>query len=186
MANPVHESNTFINFFMEAVEIKAESEKAGRPVYKEIPHIRIQVPGDRNNITISKVTDYHKNRYPRAWAIFEAGQKEEAVSGTPLSNWPQITRSQAKEAEYYGVQTVEQLAEISDLNCQKLGMGFMTLRDKAKAYIQVANDSAAINAQAEETQRLRNELEAMKAQLAAVSESAIKPRGRPKTETVEA
>lgn len=187
MANPMHESNTFVEFFMESVEFKAESEREGRPIFKEIPFIRIVIPGDRNNVQECKATDYHKQRYPRAWAAFQAGQKE-GFSGTALESWPQITRSQVKEAKYFEVHTVEQLAELSDTHCQRLGMGWMELRNKAKSYLNVAAGTAAETAQAAENERLREMIETLQAQMAAISDKAeeAKKPGRPKKETAEA
>jgi hypothetical protein len=186
MANPVHESHTFIEFFMEAVEYKFESEQAGRPIFKEIPFFRITVPGDRNNVTEGKVTEYHKKRYPKAWAAFQAGQAQ-GVTGTPLETWPQITRSQVKEAKYYEIHTVEQLSQLADIHCQRLGMGWTDLRQKAKDYIDLAAGTAHQTAQAAENERLRQEMEAMRAQIAEISANAEKNKpGRPKKETVEA
>jgi len=184
MANPVHESHTFVEFYMEAVEFKFESEREGRPIFKEIPFVRIVIPGDRNNIVEGKATDYHKNRYPKAWAAFQQGQKQ-GMSGTPLESWPQIQRAQVKEAKFYEIHTLEQLAELADTHCQRLGMGWTELRQKAKDYISISKGTASQTAQAAENERLRQEMENMKAQLADLSAEAKKP-GRPKKEIVEA
>lgn len=185
MANPVHESHTFVEFFMNPVEFKAESEKEGRPVFKEIPFVRIIIPGDRNNVLECKASEYYKGRYPKAWAAFQAGQKEGFI-GTSLESWPQINRSQVKEAKYFEVHTVEQLAELSDVHCQRLGMGWSELRNKAKAYLNIAADTAKETAQAAENERLRTEMEAMRAQMQELMATAEKKPGRPKKETVEA
>lgn len=186
MANPVHESHTFVEFYLEPVEHKFDSEKEGRPVFKEIPYVRIVVPGDRNNVLEVKATQYHKNRYPNAWKAFEAGQTQ-GFSGTRLEEWPQITRAQVKEAKFYEVHTVEQLAALADIHCQRLGMGWTELRQKAKAYLDIAAGTANQTAQAAENERLRQEMENMKAQLAELSANAQKAKpGRPKQEPVEA
>jgi len=54
-------------------------------------------------------------------------------------------------------------------------MGFFDLRDRAKAYLQAAKNTALETAQAAENQRLRDEMDALKAQLAEVAPR----RGRP-------
>jgi hypothetical protein len=77
MSNPQNmqaESNLFITFYIEAVEIKAESEKQGRPVYRDVPFIKIVVPGDVNNIIERKATDQYKEKFPKAWARFQASE----------------------------------------------------------------------------------------------------------------
>lgn len=165
---------------MEAVEFKAESEKEGRPVFREIPFIRIQHPGDRNNVLETKVTEHYKQRFAREWREFESRGMNEMV-GTPLSQWPQITKSQVKEAEYFGIRTVEQLAAVNDGAIQKIGMGWRELRTKAQAYLDAASGNAAQSAQALENERLRNEIESLKASFEAMQAESPR-RGRPRKE----
>lgn len=181
MSNP---QGVFVEFYTEAVEFKAESEKEGRPIFREIPFIRIQHPGDRNNVLEVKVTDHYKQKYAREWREFEARGAVE-VTGTLLSQWPPVTKSQVKEAEYFGIRTVEQLAAVNDAALQKIGMGWRELRTKAQAFIGAAHDNAAQSAQAAENERLRNEIESLKASFKAMQADEPK-RGRSrKEETAE-
>lgn len=165
---------------MEAVEFKHESEQQGRPVFREIPFIRIQHPGDRNNVLETKATEHYKQRFAREWREFESRGLNEVV-GTPLAQWPQITKSQVKEAEYFGIRTVEQLAAVNDGAIQKIGMGWRELRTKALSYLDAASGNAAQSAQALENERLRGEIESLKASFEAMQADAPK-RGRPKKE----
>lgn len=181
MSNP---HGVFVEFYTEAVEFKHESEIAGRPVFKEIPFVRIQTPGDRNNILEVKATDYYQKRFPREWEAYKRNAGESSVVGTILSQWPQITKSQVKEAEFFGIKTVEQLSTLSDTNVQKLGMGWMEIRNKAKAYIDAAAGSAATTQLASEHERLKADFEALKAQITGQAEEAPR-RGRKPKETVE-
>ncbi len=175
MSNP--QTGSFVEFFMESVEFKAESEKAGRPIYKEIPFIRIQHPGDRLNVLEVKADEHYKRKYARQWQAFEAGLVGEVI-GTPLEQWPQITKSQCKEAAYFGVKTVENLSEVNDAACQRMGMGWIELRKKARDYLAAAAGQAPISALQAENERLRLEFEALKASL----QNPEVRRGRPKKE----
>lgn len=179
MSNP--QNGTFAEFYMEAVEFKAESEKEGRPVFREIPFIRLMSVGDRNNILETKATEHYKQRFPREWAAFQS-REQGALVGTPLSQWPQITKAQVKEAEFFNIKTVEQLAEVNDTALQKIGMGWMELRLKARNYLEAAKGNAAQSAQAAENERLRQEIEALKESFKAMQEDKPK-RGRPAKET---
>jgi cell division protein FtsB len=183
MSNP---HGVFVEFFMEAVEFKAESEKEGRPVFREIPYVRIQTPGDRNNVLEVKATDHYKQKFSREWRAFQENQTE-PVSGTLLKEWPQITKSQVKEAEHFGIKTVEQLASVNDNALQRLGMGWMALRNSARTYLELASGTAAQNAQAAENDRLRGEIEALKAQFQSMADDRDEPakRGRPRKEVME-
>lgn len=178
MSNP---HGVFVQFYSDAVELKAESEKQGRPIFKDMPHIRKMIPGDASTIIERVAKPHDMQQFPREWEQFQR-QQVTGMTGTPLEQWPQITRAQVKEAKYFEVHTVEQMAELSDLSCQKMGMGFQDLRSKAKAYLEAAKGTAAQTAQAAENQRLQNEIEALKAQLQDIAPK----RGRPKTESVEA
>lgn len=180
MSNPQSlqaESNLFVSFYVEAVEIKAESEKQGRPVYRDVPFIKVVVPGDVNNIIERKATDADKEKFPKAWARFQA-QEADAQEGTPLEQWPQMSRSLVKECKYYEIHTVEQLANLSDANVTKMGMGYVELRNKAKAYLVAAAGTAGETAQAAENQRLKDMIADLQKQMA-----ELKPKvGRPAKE----
>ena len=63
-------------------------------------------------------------------------------------------------------------------NLVKVGMGFAELRQKAQAYLKAAAGTAAETAQAAENQRLRDEIEALKAMVQEVAPR----RGRPRKE----
>lgn len=182
MSQPQHEKNVFVEFFMDAKEFKAESEREGRPVFREIPHVRIMIPGDRNVEFIDKAGEYYQNQYPQAWARFKASQVVGNV-GTPLAQWPLMNRALVKEANYYNIQTVEQLAEISDANVQKLGMGWAEWRRKAQSFLDAAKGDSARTAQDAENERLREEMAMLRQQMEQLVE---KKPGRPKKETAEA
>lgn len=183
MSNPQNmqaESNLFVSFYTEAIELKAESEKQGRPVYRDVPFIKIVVPGDVNNIIERKATKEDEAKFPKAWARYKA-QESDAHEGTPLEQWPQMSRSLVKEAKFFEIHTVEQLAGLSDINVSKMGMGYLELRNKAKAWLTAAAGTASETAQAAENQRLKDMIADLQAQM-----SALKPKvGRPAKETVE-
>ena len=184
MSNPQNmqaESNLFVTFYLEALEIKAESEKQGRPVYKDVPFIKVVVPGDVNNIIERKATDADKEKFPKAWARFQASEAE-GFEGTPLEQWPQMSRSMVKECKFFEIHTVEQLANLSDINVSRMGMGYMDLRNKAKAFLVAAAGTAGETAQAAENQRLKDMIADLQRQMNDVSEKKL---GRPKKEMVE-
>ena len=180
MSNPQAESHLFVQFYSDALEIKAESEKQGRPIFKDMPFVRIIVPGDTNNI-IERVADENdKQRFPNAWAKYQNSEAK-ANEGTPLEQWPQITRSLLKECKYFEIHTVEALSNISDSHVAKLGMGFGELRTKAKAWLEAAAGTAQITAQAAENAQLKQMLADLQAQINDISET----KTRRKKELIE-
>jgi len=175
-------SNLFVEFYEDALEIPFKSEQEGRPVYEQRVFVRIMVPGDATSIIETPATEQHKDEFRRKYEQFLKGQKD-VIEGTPLVMWPVVNKSQIKECEFFEVRSVEQLADLSDSSCKRMGMGYMELRSKAKAWLLAAKDSALVTRQAADVERLTNEIEALKEQIVQL---AAPKRGRPAKEAEEA
>lgn len=146
----------YVQFFMEAVKDESKSAIAGRPIFNEIPHIRIMTPGS-TDVTVSRVLQRHKDRFPDRWAKF-VRQQEEVPTGTPLSQVTFLTVGQVAELKAINVLTLEHLANLSDTHVSKL-MGMNTLRQKARDFLKAAAEAAPIT-------KLQAELEARDSQIA--------------------
>lgn len=142
------DAKLYVVFFMHPQKQGFESEQAGRPVYKDVPYVKIHIPGDKNNVVVQPVDDLTKQRFPTQWEKFEKGLVQ-SPTGTPLEQWPQLTVSQVAEFKAVNVQTVEQLAELADAFAGRF-MGGHDLKRKAAAFLAVAKDTA-------EAQRLATE-----------------------------
>jgi len=192
-----------VQFYKKSVKQQQASEEAGRPIFKEFDFVRIMIPGDNLTEIDTYAQDSHKQRFPRQWAHYQnqtAGHED--IVGTPLDQWPQVTRSQAEELRGLKFYTVEAIADCSDQQLQRIGMvaGMSphNFRLKAKAFLNLANDSAEVAQRESELQALKEEnakikaetdakltamQEQMSALLAAVAEK--KPKTR-KPKVVEA
>lgn len=180
------DENLFVEFYMGSVEDVNQSAAAGHPVHVERPFVRIHIPGDQHNVIDQVAKPYYQQRFKDEWDRFNQNQTQNEI-GWPLKTWPLVNVAQVKNLEFLNVHTVEQLANLTDLQCQKVGMGSMDLRAKAQAAIAAAKDGAATAAQAAENKRLSDELEALKNQMAAFSQLQDKPKvGRPRKEEAEA
>ena len=153
------DENLLVRFYMHPAQDKAASAEEGRPIFKEVPYVHIMQPGNKENIIHRKATDMDKQRFAEHFRKFEARENQEAMEGTPLSEWPGMTRSQAEELKFYNVLTVEQLVGMSDTNAQNFrGMG--ELRNRAKAFLEASKEAAGAEALAAATRR-NEELEAL-------------------------
>jgi hypothetical protein len=113
------------------------SSKEGRPIYRDIEYINIRAPGSSDNV-IRPATQRDRERFARHYAAFKNRVgNEEIVEGTLLSEWPVCNRSQVEELAFFGIKTVEQLANTSDANGQAF-MGFNGLKRKANEWLQAA------------------------------------------------
>lgn len=129
-------------FFMEAVQNKAKSAAEGRAVFDEREMVEVIIPGDRKTVSVRYVSDEHRNRWPRQYQAFKAGQ-EAPVSGTPIREWPFINRAQAEELAYAHVLTVEQLAGLTDdLLLKAVPRGGYELRSAAQRFLDAAKSAA--------------------------------------------
>ena len=150
------------------------------PKWDGKPFVRINIPGDKTTIIEQPMTEEHKKRFPRQYLYSQMKQNEQDAPavGTSLDIWfaegnGDINRGHIEELRILKFQTVEQIASASDAQLQRIGMGGVGLREKAKAFLARRNRSETEN-QLEETQKQLAELQAQMAAL-----MARKP-GRPK------
>lgn len=122
-------------FKMVPVENKAKSKEAGRPIFEDREYVEIIIPGSRNERPVRRVTEQDKDRWPREYAAFQRNH-EQSEDGTPLEQWPRMTRSRVHELKAIGIFSVEDLAGLSDANVKNVGPDGYELRDAAKAFLQ--------------------------------------------------
>ncbi len=180
-----NERGVFVEFYTHPVYMKAKSDEAKRQVWEDREHIRIVIPGDKDNVVMRQATRQDKEKYPDAWKRYQEKDKETRV-GTPLEEWQPISKSQVKEAKYMEIHTVEQLAAVSDGNLQKLGPGWVSLRSNAQVWVSNQRDGAAaaqVASQLEQANSLIAQLqERMAAMEAQPKPERAKPGPKPKTE----
>jgi hypothetical protein len=158
-----------VQFYKKSVKQDIASDEAGRPIFKEFDFVRIMIPGDNLTEIDTYAQESHKQRFPRQWAHYQNQvANHEDIVGTPLEQWPQITRSQADELRGLKFHTVESIADCSDLQMQRIGMvaGMSphAFREKAKAFLNLATNSADVAQREAEMQALRSENDKIKAE----------------------
>ena len=192
-----------VQFYKKSMKQEDASNEAGRPIFKEFDFVRIMIPGDNLTEIDTYAQESHKQRFPRQWAHYQNQMSDHLdIVGTPLDQWPQVTRSQAEELRGLKFHTVESIADCSDQQLQRIGMvagmSPFNFRLKAKAFLNLATDSAEVAQREAELQALKEEnakikaetdakltamQEQMSALLAAVAEKTPKTR---KPKVVEA
>ena len=138
---PGHDDNLHVRFYMRPRIDPERSTQENRPIYRDVPHIEIMIPGDKNNIVTAEVWEQHIRRFPTHWAQFQAGIKEQIV-GTPLKVAPFLTESHIEELAYFKIRTIEQLANLSDTNMT--WMGAREMSQAAKKYLLTINGNEAL------------------------------------------
>ena len=126
-----------VEFFMHEPEDVHKSEAAGKVIrLPATPYVRIQQPGDHTSIMEAPVTERHKQRWPDKWLYFQISNNmvegAAEIPGWKIEEWTQLTPDQVRELKYMRFTVVEQIANASDSQCQKIGMDGMSLREKAR------------------------------------------------------
>jgi hypothetical protein len=158
------DKSLMVKFFYKEVQNKMESQKQGRPVFKEKLYIEIRIAGQRDVQACRPATHADKQRFPRHLDAFER-RVEAPTEGMPLVEWPKITRSQAEELSFNNVKTVEQLASMKDSNLSKMMNGY-SLRDAAVKWLEL-NSAETVDREKEEMRAELAELKLLVAKLMA-------------------
>lgn len=150
------------HFYMRAKQHKADTEKEGRAIFHQVPYVKILVPGDNKNIVDRPVKDEHKKRWPRLWQRFEETQSN-VIEGTPIDQWPFLNVAQVAEMKAMNIQSVEQLANLSDGGLEKIGMGARALQKRAQDFLKPAGENE--KSLREENAELKQRMAEMEAKL---------------------
>lgn len=178
----------WVQFHILPMISQEESDKEGRPIFKDVEHVRIMTPGNKDSIVDRPVTHLDIQRFKTQYQQWKADEQE-MLTGTPLESVARdpllmITPSQVEELKYFKIRTVEQLAGIADVHAQG-HMGLSMLKTRAVEYLEKAKDTAATTRlQAELETRdnkistLEQALASLQEQLRAVQQSQEKKTGR--------
>jgi hypothetical protein len=190
-----------VHFYSREVLQPYLTEQNGRPIYKSMDFIHIEIPGDRNTIIDVPIRPDHIQRFPVQWARYQNSKEDPQIEGTLLKEWGLFTSSQCEELKFFKFYTVEQIASATDTqlsNIQSMcGIAPQALRDRAKAYLDKSKVTAEATATAdaiarrdaelaelkEQNDRLQEQLQAI---LAKLEEPEKRGPGRPKKDPVEA
>jgi hypothetical protein len=122
-----------VKFFYKPKQDSAASVEAGRPIFNDVEYIDIRVAGKAHSQACRPATFADKQRFPRHYEAFQK-RVELPEEGTPLAEWPMISRSQSEELSFMNIKTVEQLIGCSDTNITKM-FGGMNLRRQAEEWL---------------------------------------------------
>lgn len=147
----------------------------GLPKYRTVELVDLLVPGDKNNTPTKRVTPEVKQRFAREYALWKAqGSASDAQigDGLPLNQWPQIPKELAAGLAHANVFTVQQLANLSDTQCQIRGtIGLRKYRDMAAAFINASSAAAPIAELTKKNETLEKQMALMTKQMEQMQEN---------------
>lgn len=104
--------------------------------------IDIKVPGQRDGVA-RPASPRDKERFPLHYQAFR-NRMEAPSEGTPLAEWPAISRSFADQLTFMNVKTVEALADLNDSLMHNIP-GISNYKQKAKDWLAATKDDAVLS-----------------------------------------
>jgi len=153
------DANLMVKFFMREKQSMTKTQEEGRPVFEDREYVEIRVPGKRDALACRPATYDDKQRFPRHYTAFK-DRTELPQEGTPLAQWPIMTRSMVEELSFLKIKTVEQLVAMSDNDAGQI-RGGLSLKQKAKAFLETSDKTKLINEKEALEQRLAKQDEEM-------------------------
>lgn len=162
----------YVIFEYRAVEDRTASIEAGQYTTKDVAYAIVTPAGTKDRLEKEAEAwlrdleeGVRQERVPQAWLVayqqaYAAWKESRELpeEGSPVVNWPGISPAQAKLLLDLNYRTVEQVAEATEEGMARMGMGGRALRDKARAYLDAANDVGKVAA---ELDKLRHEIQAL-------------------------
>jgi hypothetical protein len=112
----VGDDQLYVRFYLKQTQNKAKTLEEGRPIFEDLPWIEIHQPGNKLSSTDRPATEADKRRFAKHWRAFSDLENQEVLTGTPLEQWPGITRSQIEELKYLKIRSIE--PGFSQAKCQ--------------------------------------------------------------------
>lgn len=160
-----------------------KTKQMGYKVYEDRVYVKIAVPGDKNSLVFQPASEAHKQRFPKAWAAFQASEHV-VREGLPIDHWAPITRSMALTLRSLHIYTVEALAQVHDGLIDKLGASGRDLRSKAQSWLKDAQTGAERDRLASEKSELQGQIASLQAQMQAMQEQFDKRKRRSPTDAI--
>ena len=168
------ERPAYVRFETRAIEDKAASLKEGHYVGKDVDYALVTPPYSKD-VIIFKVdqwlqqldVDLRNDRIPKAWVdryreeyqAWKRGQQL-PLRGTPIKGWGVISPAQQETLIRMNVLTVEDLAAMNAEGIGRIGMGGITMKDKAAAWLSQVQDKGPLTQEIAAVKARNRELEA--------------------------
>ncbi len=154
-----------VRFFRKAKQDAVASQEAGRPIFKEVDYMQVMIPGDRNSSVVRPVAPGDKARFAKQYEHWKTTQSNDIVVGTPLEAWGVLSLAQTEEFRYFGIRTIEHMADLRDDVAQKIP-GAQQLKQRAAQFVQLAKDEAPMKKMEAELGKRDNEIETLRQAIA--------------------
>lgn len=175
-----------LRIWRDSVQNTFLTEREGRPIFDEAIFVEVISPGSRGSTPVFEVKRKFAEEMNRTEPLlgmqyeqfkefikdFEKNEEADAnLTGTPLKEWSEISRTMAASLKASNIFSVEALSELPDEKLSVVGPDGRSWREKAKAYLAAAKDSGYVTQLAAELARRDDELASLRAELQKLSDA---------------
>jgi hypothetical protein len=176
----------YVRFETRAIERR---DSAGNTTWVNVDYVVVTPQGSRNNVEkIVKEwwpvleSEVRQGRFYQSWLqaykeaykAFLEGQ-EAPVNGTPIRNWSMARPAEVKILDHVGIKTVEDLAEANEEVMQNIGMGALSLRNRARDFVQAQATTGPLVLQMDalrvENSQLKADLDVLRGEMKTLQEA---------------
>ena len=164
----------YVEFSTELILQEFESERQGKPVYKEVTYVKMFAPGSKSDVyrpaKLQRVNELDgmpsdPERFPSQWQAFQ-NKIEQIGDGMPLEMWAPMPKGAVFAFKAMRVMTVENLAALSDGNATNAPIDWRSWREKAQNWLKQAETNQPLAELQAERDSLRCDVEMLKKQIA--------------------
>lgn len=144
----------YVSFERRPIEDRNASIESGRYVAKDVDFVIITRPGSRDTVEkpakewLAEMEDKaRKGRVPQEWlkhfsGAYEFWLKGESApeQGTPIKGWSVVSPAMQETLVRAGIRTVEDLAIAGQAELMGVGMGAISLKQKAQNWLDLSKD----------------------------------------------
>lgn len=176
-----------VRIWREAAKNNFLSTREGRAIFDEVIFVEVISPGSKGSTPVFEVerTFAKEMNHPQPLRGMQYDQYAELIerfksrevadasmTGTPLTEWPEISRTMAASLREANIFSIEALANLPDTALSLVGPDGRSWRTKAAAFLEAAKDAGYATRLAAENEEMRREMAEMREQMAVLAQNA--------------
>lgn len=189
------EDKVLLRFWYDSAENAAVSAQEGRAIFDTVlmvdlvapaqnastPQIELERIWSPESLAFYKLPEgasrksNNYEKYAKFIKDFKDSHVEMELGGTPLKEWPRITKGLTATLASQGVYTVEQVAAIADVSLDVLGMGGRELRNQAIQFLEQAQGQSDTSKLVAQISDLQAQVARLQADLVLANQNASDP-----------
>jgi hypothetical protein len=147
-------------FYKRSIVNPIRSEREGVRRYDDVDYVRVQHPGEKEQVVDRPVNNADKQRWPLQWKAYSENREQTPI-GIPIDLLFPSHPAIADNLRACNVQTIEQLAALSSSGMDSVGMGAQDYVNYAKQYLDTAHRGVGFHQMQAELKKRDDEIRSL-------------------------